>query len=849
MWLLREISLPHLAQHRVRTALTILGISLGVAAIVATSAVTDAVFRGFRRTVEATAGRADLVLTNGGVGVAETAVEVVRSTPGVAASSPLIEGFVALAAERGDTLAVFGMDVLGDGEHDNQLPRGAIEIDDVALFVSQADSVVIPKSFSQTHGLARGSSFKVVGPSGERVLTVRGLVDPVGPATLFGGRIVLMDLPAAQRLLGKEGKVDRVDIRLGEGAERAETVRALTERLRGVGRIEENAVHGAKAESLLFALRVTLGIAGLLAAIVAVFLIYHTVAVSIGQRRGQVAILNALGVARRTLLIWLLVEALLIGFTACAFGTVVGFALAHLAAAVFGTVTSAWVVLQPETPVLATGTIVIAVMTATITSLAATLVPAWNVVWHPLGRTLRGEARSEPTRRTILRSLVSCTLGLLACVLALVVAPRTLGYHSLVGYIFAVNSLALISIAWLAPAAAYLAGHLARLAANRGKGLALMLASGATTRNPMAPAAVIAAMVVGLGWNLANGAVIRSFQTSFLDWLDDYYRSDLIVSAGGSVASLLTLPPIDDDVLPEIGALAAVEAVQGLRLVAASYLGQPVVLQAMDRVDDGLPLVDGEWDDVAPALWSGDGVLISENLAYKTGLGRGAVLALDSPSGEQQLRILGTFVDFGGGDLGSITIGRDRYRVLWRDGAVSRIRIWLKPAVDVESARREIQRRVGARGLTVVTAAEFRIAARELYVDNAFAINYALVLIAAVISFVAVANFFVSTVLDRAPQLAVLRAVGASQWQLRVALLVEGALLGAVGVLLGLAAGALASRIIVVHSVPMVTGWRLQYVFPTSAALEAALGTLLLAALAGWIPRTRTTAAARGISE
>lgn len=73
MWLLRDVSLPYFGSRAARTALTLLGIVLGVAAAVATTSVTDAVFGSFRRTIEMTAGRAELVVTNAGAGVPEVA--------------------------------------------------------------------------------------------------------------------------------------------------------------------------------------------------------------------------------------------------------------------------------------------------------------------------------------------------------------------------------------------------------------------------------------------------------------------------------------------------------------------------------------------------------------------------------------------------------------------------------------------------------------------------------------------------------------------------------------------------------------------------------------------------------
>src|SRR5262245_27786150 len=122
MWLLRDISLPHLRRHLLRTSLTVLGIAVGVASLVATTSVTGAVLQSFQNAMEASAGRAELQVTNGGAGVAEELGEDLRTVAGVAGVAPLVEGFVSLADSEEDALAIFGLDVLADEEHEAQLP-------------------------------------------------------------------------------------------------------------------------------------------------------------------------------------------------------------------------------------------------------------------------------------------------------------------------------------------------------------------------------------------------------------------------------------------------------------------------------------------------------------------------------------------------------------------------------------------------------------------------------------------------------------------------------------------------------------------------------------------------------
>ncbi|HEY6368720.1 MAG TPA: hypothetical protein VI585_28375, partial [Candidatus Binatia bacterium] len=68
--LLRTLSWRHLQRHRLRTLLTLLGITLGVGVIIAIAVVNRSLTSSFQRTIEQIAGKAVLQVSNGESGVA-----------------------------------------------------------------------------------------------------------------------------------------------------------------------------------------------------------------------------------------------------------------------------------------------------------------------------------------------------------------------------------------------------------------------------------------------------------------------------------------------------------------------------------------------------------------------------------------------------------------------------------------------------------------------------------------------------------------------------------------------------------------------------------------------------------
>ena len=79
MRLVRLLSLPYFAKHRLRSLLTLAGIALGVAVLVAMYEANQSVLAGLRQTIAQIAGAADLQVSAGDTGIPEELLDRVRS--------------------------------------------------------------------------------------------------------------------------------------------------------------------------------------------------------------------------------------------------------------------------------------------------------------------------------------------------------------------------------------------------------------------------------------------------------------------------------------------------------------------------------------------------------------------------------------------------------------------------------------------------------------------------------------------------------------------------------------------------------------------------------------------------
>jgi putative ABC transport system permease protein len=213
--LLRSVSLRDYRAAPMRLVLMVGGIAVGVALIAALGIINVSVLSNFRASLERAAGKAALqvVLGTGEVGFDEGAVAAVSKDDGVANAFGLVRGWLATTDDSGDTLQLFGVDLTTDAMDSYDVRAVGEQIDELE-FLNDPLSVLLTEEYAERRGVKIGDRVPFASPRGIERLHVRGLLRAEGLATVFGGNLAVMDLPAAQRLLGKEARVDQVDVLL-----------------------------------------------------------------------------------------------------------------------------------------------------------------------------------------------------------------------------------------------------------------------------------------------------------------------------------------------------------------------------------------------------------------------------------------------------------------------------------------------------------------------------------------------------------------------------------------------------------------------------------------------------------
>src|SRR5690606_2840725 len=213
----------NLWRHPWRSLATALGIGLGIAAVLATLSVGDNVEANLRSTLQATTGRADLVLTPGASGRAvfpqEPLLSQVLTVPGVSAAYPVLN----TRAEPLRDVEEFQRSTVPGIDSGFQVQgRVLAAVADLPAELSAGSfpqpgsrGIAIADGFAEGRGIAVGDVVTFGTSGGRADLTVTGLLDDgVGVASTNGGRVGIMDIADLAPLLNLSGRVSLFEVQV-----------------------------------------------------------------------------------------------------------------------------------------------------------------------------------------------------------------------------------------------------------------------------------------------------------------------------------------------------------------------------------------------------------------------------------------------------------------------------------------------------------------------------------------------------------------------------------------------------------------------------------------------------------
>ena len=170
------------------------------------------------------------------------------------------------------------------------------------------------------------------------------------------------------------------------------------------------------------------------------------------------------------------------------------------------------------------------------------------------------------------------------------------------------------------------------------------------------------------------------------------------------------------------------------------------------------------------------------------------------------------------------------FRPLYPGRSARHIEVYLPEGADLEAARAQLLQALAGRfEVTVLTNAELQASVLTVF-DRTFAITRALVLVNAFVAVIAVLTVLFALLRERAADLALLRALGASRAELGAQVTLQAGLLGLLGAGGGAVTGLWIGMVLVTVVNLQSFGWTLEFHQPWSAigGVLAAVGIACL---------------------
>lgn len=826
--------------HYARLVLTVLALACGVAQVAADDLAGRETLRAFVKIIDTVAGRAALQVSAGeGALFPEDVVKTISAVPGVELTVPVVSGTAFMADGSGELLTVQGMDIANkEAVAVYELRDEERGLDDPKLFL--ADAIVIPHAFADRRGLKLGDGLTIDTPRGQQHVTVRGLLDPHGLARVYGGNLLLMDLGNAQDMFGRAGFINRADVVVGRDGDVQHVADAITAVLPPGLHVERPSQRKADLQAVMRAFQILLWALGLLGLVGSFLIAFNSLATLFEGRAWQLGVLRAVGVRPRVMWQELLKESALLGAAGVVVGIPLGIALGRVLLPMI--TTAAALNSKVATPdaqlAVHTTSLVLAAGLGFSAALLAAALPAWRATRMGMAQTMRGRGVEQQGIGTgaswVIRGAVGATIGVAVLMQSVTRVP----------------SWGLLATGFIAVGTALAARPLLDLI-RRPLLAGFRLFAGPTgefaikniTQNPRRAGLTVAMLGVGLGCVFWLWMVAHSFQASVVDAVSGAMRADLVVSSSHIESGFLEAP-VADDLVGELARIPGVATVVGERGAEWQYGGGPITIDAYDPAYFVSPEF-GQWPLAgrgSPDLWQavarGDAAVVSSNFALNLHVKVGDTITLDSPSGPLALQVVGVVTHFAS-PRGTIEMSRDVYKRLWHDAKITRAFVRTQPNVERATVRAAIARQFGRTyNLRILSAAEI-VEYFASQVRRGFAGVYILAVMVLSVVLVGMADTLAAGVIERTREIGAVRVVGVRRRYVRRMVLMEGVVLGSVGLVLAIASGLALGTLWVDATFPALLGWVLEPHVPYEQAGVVTLLTLGVCVMAALVPARR----------
>jgi putative ABC transport system permease protein len=641
---------------------------------------------------------------------------------------------------------------------------------------------------------------------------VIGALPPLILSDAAAPGLLVMDVGAAQALLGRAGRIDRLLI--APGAEDA----ALRDpsALAGIPLIRRAAQAEADLASLTESFHLNLSAFGMLSFLVGLFIVHAAIGLAFEQRLPLMRTLRACGTPAATLAGALAAELLAIALIAGVAGLIAGYAIAGaLLPDVAATLRGLYGAEAPGALSLSPAWWAAGLAMTLAGAGAASGAAIWRAARLPALAIARPEAWRAAQMRTLARQRIAAGVIAVAAGVAWAVAPGLLAGFALMAGLMLSAALLLPSLLALALDAG----------ARRARGAVAGWAWADARQQIGGLSLALMALLLALGTNVGVGSMVQGFRDVFHDWLDGRLAAEVYVQVANDAegarldAWLAVRPEVLEVELSHQGEIV----LRGAPTEVFGYRDGPMLRASWPLLTE----TPGAWDAVA----AGTGAMVSEQLARRLNLSPGDALTVPTPMGDWPLTVAAIYADYGN-PKGQIRVAAAPLADRWPGLDRSRRGVRVAP-VDAPALIAAVQAAFSPQGAQVLDQAAIKGESRRIF-ERTFTVTAALNTLTLGVAGAALLTALLTLGTARLPQTAPLWAMGLPRRRIAGLELARTAALALLTAAFAIPLGVALAWVLVAVVNPEAFGWRLPLrLYPADwlrlaglAAATAALASL-----------------------
>ncbi|WOT35252.1 ABC transporter permease [Streptomyces coeruleorubidus] len=820
-------ALRNVLAHKARLLMTVLAVMLGVAFVSGTLVFTNTISDAFQKSSAKGFDQVDVAMTadyqdaeGDRVGklhdLTQATLDKSERVPGAASAIGVVQGFTAIADKDGKLIGE-GFQSQGGNYWGTKDPRYPL----VSGHAPKGrGEVLIDSETAERAGYQVGDTVRmsVDGP----VLTpkITGIFTTDDGNVAAGGSLTLFDTATAQKLFGKAGVYDQIDVKAKPGitqaALKAELDQALPEgtvaTTTGKQLADDQAETIARSMSgMQTALLVFAGIA----LFVGTFIIANTFTMLVAQRTKELALMRAVGASRRQVTRSVLIEAFVVGAVAAVAGLVAGIGIGAGLRSLMGTFDAT----VPDGPlIIKPATILTALAVGILVTMLAAWLPGRRAAKIPPVAAMNSVHAKATTKSLVLRNTLGALVSAAGITVILVATtmdgsdgqvPMGFGAVLLIIGVFILTPL--LSRPLIAAAAPVL----------RAFGISGKLARQNSVRNPRRTAATASALMIGLTLITGMTVMAGSLQQAIEKMASSSIKADYVVSmANGN--------PLSPDVEKKLERTDGVTATSPMLNAVSRIDGQTEYLTGVNGAAIGE--LAGPKVDTGSFKVGGSQIVVDSETAKSYGWKAGSAFTVSYEDGKKQkLTVAGTYEsnDFLSGIL------LDQATLAPHESDPYNMKVMVKTSGGTSGATQDkLEKALGTN--PAIKVQDKQAISNEIAQMFTLMLNmvYGLLAMAVIVAVLGVINTLAMSVFERSQEIGMLRAIGLDRKGIKRMVRLEslvislfGAVLGiGLGVFFGWAAGELlASRM---ATYELVLPWARMGVFLLLAATVGVLAAL-----------------------